>query len=278
MTDICQRDVCKLLAMLLVLCVCGACGMDKGSSGDIPPENVFLRTVDGKEPEGCLVDNPDPGRAGTILYSFSAPFDISLLEARLEVLRGEMDLVLGTENPPSDYFAFGRGAGTQKILVGSDSREPMMGRPWFVQMVSPFGIQECEPGDDPDWHLSVRRASGVGDRVIFDQEGEVPARSSESIQLEIPEDALTMEIALESLRIEGQEDGDADLLVGLGAERESLVSLNPGPGYDVVVIEQERLVPLRGQSIDIRLESWRQPTAYRLAAAYTPGEVEEGPP
>jgi hypothetical protein len=72
--------------------------------------------------------------------------------------------------------------------------------------------------------------------------------------------------------------GDADLLVGLGSERESLVSLNPWPGFDVVVIDQDRLVPLRGQSIVIRLESWQYPTDYRLRVAYTRGEPKEPPP
>jgi hypothetical protein len=82
-----------------------------------------------------------------------------------------------------------------------------------------------------------------------------------------------MEIALESL-----EGGDADLLVGLGSERESLVSLNPGPGYDVVVIGEEDLVPIRGQSITILLESWQQPTKHRLEVTYTPGEIEDEEP
>ncbi len=275
MSDDCQRVVCKLLAILVVLWVSTACGTDKGSSGDIPPENVFV------DVEGCLADNPDPGETGTIFYSFNAPFDDSLLlEARLEVLRGGMDLVLGTENPPSDYFAFGRGAGVQKILVGPDSREPMQGRPWFVQLDSPFLIQEqCEQGDDPDWRLSVRRSSGIEGRVVLDQEGEVPAYGSDSIQIEVPEDALSMEIVLKSLkREELEEEGDADLLVGLGAETESLVSLNPGPGYDVVAVDPGRLVPLRGQAVGIRLESRQQPTAYRLEAAYIPGEPEEEAP
>ena len=190
-----------------------------------------------------------------------------------------MDVVLGTEDPPSDYFAFGRGPGTQKILVGRDSREPMRGRPWYVQPISPFEFQDCEDADEPDWRLSVVRSSGIEGRVIFDEPGVlVPAQISEDIQIEVPEDALSMEIVLESLKGEGLEDGDADLLVGLGSERESLVSLNPGPGYDVVVIDQERLVPLRGQAIVIRLESWQHPTDYRLRVAYTRGEPEEETP
>ena len=264
--------LCKTLALFLLPCLFGAgCGLDKGSSGDIPPENVFL------EAEGCLTDNPVPGQAGTVLYSdsFNAPFGLSMAEVRLDVLRGEADVIVGTERPPSDYFAFGRGPGTQKILVGRDSREPMMGRPWFVQLVSPFEIQECEEGAEPDWRLSVVRTSGIKGRVLFNEpDGQVPACTPgicvpEEIPIIVPEDALSMEIALESV-----EGGDADLLVGLGSERESLVSLNPGPGYDVVVIDQGRLVPLRGQSIVIRLESWQFPTDYRLEVAYTRGEPE----
>ncbi len=204
------------------------------------------------------------------------------------MLRGEVDVVVGTEDPPSDYFAFGRGPGTQKILVGRDDREPIgerLGerlRPWFVQLVSPFEIQECEEDEEPDWRLSVVRSSGTRGGVLLDQEGQVPACIAgicvpEEIPIEVPEDALSMEVALES-----QEGGDADLLVGLGSERESeresLVSLNPGPGYDVVVIDQDRLVPLRGQSIVVRLESWLYPTDYRLRVAYTRGEPEEETP
>ena len=146
--------LCKTLAILLLPCLFGAgCGLDKGSSGDIPPENVFLVA------QGCLADDPSQGQAGTKSYSFTPPLDLSLMEARLEVLRGEVDIVVGTEDPPSDYFAFGRGPGTQKILVGRDSREPIGEplRPWFVQLVSPFEIRECEEGDDPDWRLSVRQ-------------------------------------------------------------------------------------------------------------------------
>jgi hypothetical protein len=101
----------------LLACLFGAgCGLDKGSSGDIPPENVFLVA------QGCLVDDPSQGQAGTKSYSFNPPLGLSLMEARLKVLRGEVDVVVGTEDPPSDYFAFGRGPGTQKILVGRDRR------------------------------------------------------------------------------------------------------------------------------------------------------------
>jgi hypothetical protein len=277
MTDICRqyahKRLCKALAILLLPCLFGAgCSLDKGSSGDLPPQNVFL------EVDGCLTDDPEQDQAGTISYSVTVPFDVSLLEAKLEVLRGEVDLVVGTENPPSDYFGFGRGTGTQKILIGPESREPMMGRPWFVQLVSPFGIQEeCEDEDDPDWRLLVHRSSGIEGRVLLEQEGQVPACTpgnciQENIQIEVPEDSFSMEVSLES------REGDADLLVELGGERESLVSLNPGSGYDVAVIPEEDLVVLRGQILFIRLESWQQPTDYRLEVVYTPGVVEEEPP
>jgi hypothetical protein len=283
MESVGYMKLCKTLAISLLPCLFGAgCGLDKGSSGDIPPQNVFL------EAEGCVGDSPNPGQAGTILYSgsFNASANLSLLEARLEVLRGDVDVVVGTEEPPSDYFAFGRGPGTQKILVGRDSREPVGERlrPWFVQLVSPLNSRECFDGVEPDWRLSVIRSSGLRGRLLHDQEGDTPTCLPgvcvpEEVQIEVPEDALSMEISLESMKGEDTGGGDADLLVGLGNERESLVSLNRGPGYDVVVIDQERLVPLRGQSVVIRLESWQSPTNYRLRVTYTPGEPEvETPP
>ncbi len=268
-----HKKPCKILAILLLTCVlCPACGLDKGSSGDLPPQNVFL------EAEGCLGQNPDEFQIGTIQESFSItiPFTLELMEARLEVTSGEMDLIVGTEKPPSDYFSFGRGPGTQKILVGRDSREPMQGRPWYVNLISPYAIQEeCEAGDDPDWRLTVRRSTGIQGRVLLDQEYEVPActpGNCETIEIEVPEDALSMEFALESL------EGDADLLVGFGDETESLVSLNPGTGYDVVVLDPEACVPLRGQSLSVVLESRRQLTQCRLQVAYTAGEPEQPAP
>jgi hypothetical protein len=278
MTDIRRQDavkmLCRLLAVLLP-CVFGAgCGMDKGSSGDIPLQNIFL------EAEGCLLDNPGLDDVRSLSYSFPATVDLSLMEARLEVLRGEVDLAVGTEDPPTDYFGFGRGTGTQKILVGRDSHQPMMVRPWYVRLdSSPMGIQEeCEDEGDPDWRLLVRRASRIQGRVLLQQNGQVPGSMPgnilhEQVQIEVPEDAISMEVVLESL-----EQGDADLLVGLGGEGESLVSLNPGPGYDAVALDEEDLVPLRGQSITVLLESWQEPTEYRLDVAYTRGEVEEEPP
>ncbi len=279
MTDIRRQEGIrrwsKALASLLVSCVFGAgCGLDKGSSGDIPPQNIFL------EIQGCLLDAPGPDDARSLTYSFPAPVDLALMEARLDVLRGEVDLVVGTVDPPADYFGFGTGTGTQKILVGRNSYKPMMLRPWFVMLDSdPVGIQEaCEDDENPDWRLLVSRSSGIQGRRFPSQEGQVPASTRsdifhEQIEIEVPEDAFSMEIVLESLG-----EGDADLLVGLGSETESLVSLNPGPGYDVVVIGEEDLVPLRGQAIDVRLESWEDPTDYRLEAAYTPGEIEEEEP
>ena len=99
MKDIRKRHrytkLCKTLAIFLLACLFGAgCGLDKGSSGDIPPENVFLVA------QGCLVDNPGQRQAGTIVYSdsFPAPFGLSLMEARLKVLRGEADVVVTADD------------------------------------------------------------------------------------------------------------------------------------------------------------------------------------
>ncbi len=276
MTDSLGRDEirrrARFLVLLLVPCALGTgCGLDKGSSGDIPPQNIFL------EAQGCLLDEPGLEDATSLDYSFPSSEDLPLMEVKLEVLRGQVDLVLGASAPPSDYFGFGRGTGTQKILVGRQSFEPVMLRPWFVSLDSgPLAIlEECEEGDDPDWRLLVSRSTGPRGRGLLSQEGRVPASTPgnivhEEVQVEVPEDALSMEIVLESLG-----EGDADLLVGLGSEVESLVSLNLGPGYDVVVIGEQKLVPLRGESISAFLESWGAPTDYRLEATYTPGEVDQ---
>lgn len=239
--------------------------MDEGASGEIPRVNVFLQA------EGCLEENLDPERAGTISFSVNIPFGLPMLEARLEVLRGEADLVLGTESPPSDYFGFGRGPGIQKILVDRDSNEPLTGRPWYAELVSPFSIQEvCAEGDAPDWRLSVRRSTGIEGRPLFEQEGQVAG--TEIIPISVPEDALSMEVSLESLQ------GDADLFVGIGDETESLSSLNPGTGYEVTVIAPALCVPVRGETILLRLESWMGSAEYRLEVSYTPGEVEPEEP
>ena len=195
--------LCKTLAILLLPCLFGAgCGLDKGSSGDIPPEDVFLVA------QGCLAGIPARARRErNRTRMFPAPLDLSLLEARLKVLRGEVDVVVGNGRPAVRLFRLWQGPGTQKILVGRDSREPIGEplRPWFVQLVSPFEIQECEEGDDPDWRLSVVRSSGIEGRVLVEQEGQVPACTPgicipEEIPIEVPEDALSMEIALESMK------------------------------------------------------------------------------
>lgn len=263
----------SMLALLLasVLSAFG-CGLDEGMSGDLPPQNVFL------ESEGCPVENEGEEPREYSLGPVTVPPGVARMEATLEVFRGEVDLVLGTERPPSDYFGFGRGPGTQKILVDDEySREPLPDDsliPWFVKLVSPFEIQgTCEPGDDPDWRLTLRRATPTQGRLLLEQEGQLPACTPagcvpESIQIEVPEQALSMEFLLLSL------EGDADLLVGLGSERESLVSLNAGPGYDVAVLGPGKCVPLRGQSVFVLLESWGQATDYRLEVFVLEGEWE----
>jgi hypothetical protein len=95
---------------------------------------------------------------------------------------------------------------------------------------------------------------------------------SEIIPVAVPEDALSMEVSLESVQ------GDADLFVGIGAETESLSSLNRGTGYEVAVIDPALCVPIRGETILLRLESWMGTADYRLEVTYTPGEVEPEAP
>jgi hypothetical protein len=288
----------RALALLLVPLLSGlGCSLDKGPSGDIPPEMVFpLVPLAGTkddwcpnseappdspgcpEVEGCFADSSSQGETGRVSFRFNAPFDLTLMEARLEAVPGEADLVLGPENPPPGYFAFGRGAGTQKILVSEESREEdrVAGSPWFVSLISPLGEPvHCNGEEEPDWRLAVRRSHGIQGRVILEAQGVLDphapdGRATEILPpLEVPDDALSMEFVLESL------EGDADLIVGLGDEEESLLSLNPGAGYDVVVLDLGRCVPLRGQSVNLVLESWQDTTEYRLRAAYVAGEPEE---
>jgi hypothetical protein len=303
----------RALALVLVPLLSGlGCSLDKGPSGDIPPEMVFplvplVGTKDDwcpnsetpadapgcPEVEGCLEDSSSQGETGGVSFRFNTPFDLTLMEARLEVVRREVvrreaDLVLGTENPPSGHFAFGRGAGIQKILVSEESREDdrVAGSPWFVSVISPpvWTPAPCPKGQDPDWRLSVRRSSGIQGEELFPEVENSLAPCTptdcvtQSFQVEVPDDALSMEFVLESLKSPENPEGDADLIVGLGDEEESLVSLNPGPGYDVVVLDPGRCVPLRGQSVTLVLEGWQQTTEYRLQAAYLAGEPEEQAP
>jgi hypothetical protein len=78
-----------------------------------------------------------------------------------------------------------------------------------VQLVSPFEIQECEEGEEPDWRLSVRRSFGIEGRVLFDEpDGQAPARIPgicvpEEIPTEVPEDALSMEVVQRGRRSPG---------------------------------------------------------------------------
>ncbi len=166
---------------------------------------------------------PGPGGNESVLV-YAPPVGLSLMEARLEVLRGEVDVVVGTEDPPSDYFAFGRGPGPQKILVGRDRREPVGERfsvPGSCNWLPPSRSMSARKVTTPIGGCRSGDRSGYEGRVLPEAGGQAPACLPgicvpEEIPIEVPEDALSMEVVLES-----GDGGYADLLVGLGSGRES---------------------------------------------------------
>jgi hypothetical protein len=251
-----------------------ACSTGGGASGDIPSEDVFL------EVQGCLTAGSAQEAGDASIYSVRIPTDVSLLEVRLETLGGEIDLVVGTENPPADYFSFSKRGGVQKILVGPSSNEPLLARTWYVALSSPLQIEEgCPPERVPDWQLRVQRATGVEGLPLLEpvcnEEDEGcsvdPYPSRESFSIEVPEDALSLDVTLETIQ------GDADLFVGTdfgtGNETELSSSMNPGLGFDVVSLGADVCVQRRGQSLDLVVESWGRPSRFRLQASYMPDPV-----
>lgn len=255
----------RALAWLMVLSgwiTVGGCGMDKGATGEIPPENLFLDT------QGCLEAEAGEEAPEPLLLAAPVPYGVSVLEARLEVMDGEADMVLGTKRPPSAYFGLGTGTGIRKILVGTSSYVPLEARTWRVELHSPTGFaKECPEGEDADWRLVVRRAQALSGDTLLEHEGGLGACSAEAcpegrFEVSVPEDASTVEVLLESV------EGDADLFVGTGERDDLFESANPGPGYDVVFLSSETVVPLRGGTIVVRLESWGQASTYRLRAVY----------
>jgi chemotaxis protein MotB len=52
----------------------------------------------------------------------------------------------------------------------------------------------------------------------------------------------------------------------------TVLTSNEASGYDIVILGQDVVVPLQGQTIFVRLTSWAQPTEeYALQATYRPG-------
>ena len=228
-------------ALLLMVVVLG-CGMDKGPSGKIPQETVFLRE------EGTLAS-----MESMVYATPPLPTDIASLEAILDVSSGGADLTIGVEDPPSDYFSNGPGPGPRKILITPASREPMQGRVWYVEVRCPFD-------QGADYSLTVQRSSPSQVPCILEQTGTIEPNDTADLTLEIPEEgAEALEIDLETLK------GDVDLFVGLNQGDEDYSAANPGTGHDIVVVTPQSYVPLASGIWNLQLEAWEK-SDYNLTA------------
>jgi len=82
---------------------------------------------------------------------------------------------------------------------------------------------------------------------------------------EVPGDASSLQIILESFT------GDADLFLATPLAAQVGASMNGGPGFDILQLGPEVVVPLRGETLTVELESWQQQTQdYSLRVAYNP--------
>jgi len=247
----------------LLLLSCTAC-MDEGFDGNVPPVIIFL------DEQGCMTQEPQT------LTAF-IDFDVNGLEATLEVFQGAADLILGVGEAPLNYFSLGRGPGTQKLRVGPASGVPVQAGTWYAKVARAAGVAtECDPDNPTDWRLVLRRAGGAGGRVLLTEscnatDCAVPACNalpcvSREISLVVPEDAVSVEVVLESLQ------GDADLFVVSDTGVQLAASTNPGTGYDILLLGPDVLIPLRTLTVTLRLQSWAQVTdQYNLQATYLSG-------
>jgi len=241
---------------------------DDGFDGSVLPVEIFL------DEAGCLAQEPQT-------LTVRVGFGVEQLEATLEVFRGAADLVLGWGEAPSSYFSVGRGPGTQKLRVGPDSHFPVLPGTLSLRVggaasAAAAGCDPSNPADNPDWRVVLRRTPSPVGMVLLSESCDLPdctvpacdayPCTFRAIELGVPEDAVSMEVVLNSIA------GDADLLVVSDTGVQLGASTNPGSGYDIVILGQDVVVPLQGQTIFVRLTSWAQPTEeYALQATYRPG-------
>lgn len=268
-----NRFPCKISAVIgLLLFACAGCNMDEGFSGETATTDLFLET------QGCIKEEGEQ-------LTVTLPFDVALVDVILEVLRSQIDLVFGEGMIPTQYFSYGPAPGIRQIRVGTGSYRPLHAGTWYVDLIGLSGeTGECDPEQSPDWRLRVQRAESLTGIVLLDEscdsaDCEVPECTnpgncpSRQFSFVLPEDAVSLEVIQESLQ------GNADLFLGNGSEEELLSSTNPGTGYDILRINSQAIVPLRGQTLSLRLESWGQTTQeYQLRAVYVPGAVESPDP
>jgi len=261
-----------LLRAALLLLLLSGCSMDKGFTGLPPPGDLLLAT------QGCARANP----FNPTVLSVGVPLDVTQVDVTLEVVRTQIDMVFGAGKYPRNYFSFNPHPGLQRVRVGPSSNAPLTPGTWEVRLHSlagPSGVCEQDDEASADWRLWVSRAREPQGVRLLDEScdspdcavpgcvtpGNCPPRI---YTLDVPEDAVSLEISLESPQ------GDADLWVRTASGEELLGSMNPGPGFDIVHAEGEACAALRGQTLTLVLESWAEATTeYRLSAVYLSGQI-----
>ncbi len=258
------RNGMRGLVLPGLLLVCLSSCADNGYDGRTPQVEIFL------DERGCVTQEPQT-------FSARIGFDVERMEAALEVFEGAVDLVLGWGEAPRNYFSLGRGPGTQKLRVGPESGVPVQAGTWYLTVAGAAGVATgCDPENPTDWHLSLQRTPAARGASILSvscrsTDCAVPACNAypcvfQEIPLDVPGDAVSMEVVLKSIQ------GDADLLVVSDTGVHLGASTNPGTGYDILVLGPDVTVPLREQTVSLRLTSWAQPTdQYDLQVTYRPG-------
>ena len=237
--------------------------MDQGFDGVITPEEIFL------DIKGCVSGEPQ-------VFSAFLPFDVTLLDAYISIAQGNVDMSLGVGAYPLNYFGFGTSPGTQWTRVSTSSYVPLRAGSWFVTLTSPKNeTTECDPNNPTDWHLVMRRTGSAGGTVLLskncrDAECAVPmctvatACNNRIFPFEIPSDASSLQVILESV------EGDADLFISSLPAGQMAASMNGGPGFDIIQLGPDVIIPLQGQAVSVELESWQQVTQnYNLRVAYS---------
>ena len=250
----------------LVLMLWG-CSLEEGFSGLPPPGDLLLAT------QGCA-------KQAVQEFTVMVPEGVPLLDLTLEVFRTQIDVALGAGKFPQNYFSFGPRPGLQKVRVGQTSYRPLTPGNWVVRLSSLAGeTEECEPDASPDWRLRVSRAVTTPGVLLLEETCESPACEvprcdlpgncpSRLVTLDLPEDAVFLEVVLESLQ------GDADIWLRTANGEDLLGSANPGPGFDILEAGAETCAALRGQTLTLALESWAEATpGYRLSVFYLPGQI-----
>ncbi len=224
------------------LLLTGGCSRESGFSGQIPAVDVFLSE------QGAL------GQGESALYATQPlPPDIASLEIILEVLAGGADLSAGLDETALDYFSNGPNVGDRKIVITPESRQPLKGGVWYIQVSCPFE-------EEAIFTLTAKRSQPHPGSTLLDVEGLLAPGAEALYSIEVPAEAEQLELDLLTVQ------GDTDLFVGVSNDQENYWAANPGTGHDVVVITAQSYLPLAEGTWSVRVETWQHESSYRLIA------------